>query len=114
MNGRTLGEDIAKYSITSGQVDDEAQRIYSSAPGGVFSNKMGSQSKVYDTLDTDRATGCIRDVEHAYSKDGGLAVLFGNIAQDGCVVKTGRSGRKHLAFQRSGKVFDSQEDACER
>ena len=113
MNGRTLGEDIAKYSITSGQVDDEAQRIYSSAPGGVFSNKMGSQSKVYDTLDTDRATGCIRDVEHAYSKDGGLAVLFGNIAQDGCVVKTAGVDESIWHFSGPAKVFDSQEDACE-
>ena len=113
VNGRTLGEDIAKYSITSGQVDDEAQRIYSSAPGGVFSNKMGSQSKVYDTLDTDRATGCIRDVEHAYSKDGGLAVLFGNIAQDGCVVKTAGVDESIWHFSGPAKVFDSQEDACE-
>ena len=111
VNGRTLGEDIAKYSITSGQVDDEAQRIYSSAPGGVFSNKMGSQSKVYDTLDTDRATGCIRDVEHAYSKDGGLAVLFGNIAQDGCVVKTAGVDESIWHFSGPAKVFDSQADA---
>lgn len=113
VNGRTLGEDIAKYSITSGQVDDEARRIYSSAPGGVFSNKMGSQCKVYDTLDTDRATGCIRDVEHAYSKDGGLAVLFGNIAQDGCVVKTAGVDESIWHFSGPAKVFDSQEDACE-
>ena len=108
VNGRTLGEDIAKYSITSGQVDDEAQRIYSSAPGGVFSNKMGSQSKVYDTLDTDRATGCIRDVEHAYSKDGGLAVLFGNIAQDGCVVKTAGVDESIWKFTGPAKVFDHE------
>lgn len=72
VNGSTLGEDIEKYSILKADVDPEAKRIYTSAPGGVFSTRMGSQNKVYETLDTDRAAGCIRDVEHAYSKDGGF------------------------------------------
>lgn len=113
VNGSTLGEDIEKYSILKADVDSEAKRIYTSAPGGVFSTRMGSQNKVYKTLDTDRAAGCIRDVEHAYSKDGGLAVLFGNIAQDGCVVKTAGVDESIWRFSGPAKVFDSQEDACE-
>ena len=113
VNGSTLGEDIEKYSLLKADVDPEAKRIYTSAPGGVFSTRMGSQNKVYETLDTDRAAGCIRDVEHAYSKDGGLAVLFGNIAQDGCVVKTAGVDESIWRFSGPAKVFDSQEDACE-
>ena len=113
VHGSTLGEDIEKYSILKANVDPEAKRIYTSAPGGVFSTRMGSQNKVYETLDTDRAAGCIRDVEHAYSKDGGLAVLFGNIAQDGCVVKTAGVDESIWRFSGPAKVFDSQEDACE-
>ena len=113
VNGSTLGEDIEKYSILKADVDPEAKRIYTSAPGGVFSTRMGSQNKVYETLYTDRAAGCIRDVEHAYSKDGGLAVLFGNIAQDGCVVKTAGVDESIWRFSGPAKVFDSQEDACE-
>lgn len=113
VNGATLGEDIAKYSILKPEIDPEAKRIYSSAPGGVFSNKMGTQSNAYETLDTDRAEGCIRDVEHAYSKDGGLAVLFGNIAKDGCVVKTAGVDESIWHFSGPAKVFDSQESACE-
>ncbi|MBS6467905.1 MAG: dihydroxy-acid dehydratase [Bacteroides sp.] len=113
VNGHTLAEDIEKYSIMKETVSSEAKRIYSSAPGEVFSNKMGSQSKTYDTLDTDRADGCIRDIEHAYSKDGGLAVLFGNIAQNGCVVKTAGVDASIWKFSGPAKVFDSQEAACE-
>lgn len=113
VNGATLGEEIRKYSVMGDEIDAEAKRIYSSAPGGVFSNRMGTQDKVYETLDTDRAEGCIRDVEHAYSKDGGLAILFGNIAQDGCVVKTAGVDESIWHFCGPAKVFDSQEDACE-
>lgn len=113
VNGATLGEDIAKYSIMKPEVDPEAKRIYSSAPGGVFSNRMGTQDNTYGTLDTDRTAGCIRDVEHAYSKDGGLAVLFGNIAKDGCVVKTAGVDESIWRFSGPAKVFDSQESACE-
>ena len=102
VNGATLGEDIQKYSITGlmlgpdgkwsnnprAIVSKEVGDIYGCAPGGKFSNVMGSQETYWDELDTDRENGCIRDIEHAYTKDGGMAVLFGNIAQDGCVVKT--------------------------
>lgn len=113
VNGTTLGEDIEKYTITKDTLDAEAERIYRSAPGGTFSTRMGSQSSVYQTLDTDRTGGCIRDIEHAYSRDGGLAVLFGNIAQDGCVVKTAGVDESIWHFSGPAKVFDSQEDACE-
>ena len=113
VNGSTLGDDIAKYSITNSNIDPEAKRIYSSAPADKFSNKMGSQSCTYDSLDSDRANGCIRDLVHAYSKDGGLAVLFGNIAQDGCVVKTAGVDESIWKFEGTAKVFNSQEDACE-
>jgi dihydroxy-acid dehydratase len=113
VDGATLEEDLRKYSITDGKIDAEARRIYSSAPAGKFSNKMGSQSCTYDTLDADRANGCIRDLEHAYTKDGGLAVLFGNIAQDGCVVKTAGVDASIWQFSGPAKVFDSQEAACD-
>ncbi len=113
VNGATLGEDIKKYSITGDTIDPEADRIYHSAPAGKFSNVMGSQNTRWESLDTDRANGCIRDIEHAYTKDGGLAVLFGNIAQDGCVVKTAGVAPELWHFEGPAVVFDSQEDACE-
>ena len=113
VNGATLGEDIRKYSITGESIDPEAERIYRSAPGGKFSTKMGSQDARWETLDTDRVNGCIRDIEHAYTKDGGMAVLFGNIAQDGCVVKTAGVAPELWHFEGPAVVFDSQEDACE-
>ena len=74
---------------------------------------MGSQENYYDKLDTDRSKGCIRDFEHAYVKDGGLAVLFGNIAQDGCIVKTAGVDENIFRFKGRAKVFESQEEACE-
>ena len=113
VDGMTLAEAIAKYDISAENVDAEAKRIYTSAPGGKFSIKLGSQDNYYKELDTDRATGCIRDLEHAYSKDGGLAVLKGNIAQDGCVVKTAGVDESIWKFSGPAKVFDSQESACE-
>ena len=113
VNGATLGEDIAKYSITGDVIDPEASRIYHSAPGGKFSTKMGSQNCQWESLDTDRENGCIRDIEHAYTKDGGMAVLFGNIAQDGCVVKTAGVAPELWHFEGPAVVFDSQEAACE-
>ena len=88
VDGMTLAEAIDRYSITSPNVCPEAIQKYKSAAGGKFNLELGSQNAYYQELDTDRAGGCIRDLHHAYSKDGGLAVLKGNIAQDGCVVKT--------------------------
>lgn len=125
VNGATLGEDIEKYSIVgltlengrivagSHPVDPEADRIYHSAPAGRFSTVMGSQDSQWESLDTDRENGCIRDIEHAYTKDGGMAVLFGNIAKDGCVVKTAGVAPELWHFEGPAVVFDSQEDACE-
>ena len=113
VDGATLGEDIAKYSITGETIDEEAARIYGTAPANVFSNTMGSQSTMWESLDKDRANGCIRDLEHAYSKDGGLAILFGNIAKDGCVVKTAGVDESIWKFSGTAKVFDSQDAAVE-
>lgn len=113
VNGATLGEDIEKYSILKKQIDPEADRIYHSAPGGQFCNVLGAQDARWESLDTDRKNGCIRDIEHAYTKDGGMAVLFGNIAQDGCVVKTAGVDESLWHFEGPAVVFDSQEDACE-
>lgn len=113
VDGKTLGEQLRKYDITGNGIDGDAERIYRSAPGRKFSTVMGSQDEQWDTLDTDRSAGCIRDIEHAYTKDGGLAVLFGNIAQDGCVVKTAGVDPSIWKFSGPAKVFDSQEDACE-
>lgn len=113
VDGKTLGEQLRKYDITGNGIDGDAERIYRSAPGRKFSTVMGSQDEQWDTLDTDRSAGCIRDIEHAYAKDGGLAVLFGNIAQDGCVVKTAGVDPSIWKFSGPAKVFDSQEDACE-
>ena len=113
VNGATLAEDIEKYSILKNSIDPEAKRIYSSAPAGVFCNQLGAQNCTYDKLDTDRENACIRDIEHAYTKDGGMAILFGNIAQDGCVVKTAGVDESIWKFSGPAVVFDSQEDACE-
>lgn len=113
VDGMTLGDAIAKYSITGNTIDVEADRIYHSAPGRRFSTVMGSQGAQWESLDTDRENGCIRDIEHAYTKDGGLAVLFGNIAQDGCVVKTAGVDESLWHFSGPAVVFDSQEDACD-
>ena len=113
VDGMTLGDAIAKYSITGNTIDAEADRIYHSAPGRRFSTVMGSQDAQWESLDTDRENGCIRDIEHTYTKDGGLAVLFGNIAQDGCVVKTAGVDESLWHFSGPAVVFDSQEDACD-
>ncbi len=117
VDGMTLSEAMSKYSIVdevamSGDIDDEARRIYESAPGGKFSTQMGSQDNTWP-LDQNRVNGCIRDIAHAYTRDGGLAVLFGNIAPDGCVVKTAGVDESLWHFEGPAVVFDSQEDACE-
>ena len=113
VNGATLGEDIAKYCITGDCIDCEAKRIYSTAPANVFCNTMGAQECAYETLDTDRENGCIRSLENAYTRDGGLAILFGNIAANGCVVKTAGVDESIWKFSGKAKVFDSQEAAVE-
>lgn len=113
VDGLTLGEAIDQYGITSPNVTDKAINKYKSAPARQFNLKMGSQECYFDTLDTDRANGCIRDLNHAYTKDGGLGVLKGNIAIDGCVIKTAGVDESIWKFSGPAKVFQSQEDACE-
>ena len=113
VDGLTLGQAISQYGINSAIVNEEALKKYKSAPGNKFNLVMGSQDNYYDSLDTDRAEGCIRDMGHAYSKDGGLAVLKGNIAIDGCVVKTAGVDESILHFIGPAKVFNSQDAACE-
>lgn len=108
----TLGQAISLYSLTSEQVCSHALEIYRSAPSNQFNMELGSQSSSYESLDTDRSTGCIRDLSHAYTRDGGLAVLKGNIALDGCVVKTAGVDESIWHFEGPAKVFHSQEDAC--
>lgn len=113
VDGMTLGEEIEKYDITGSNVSPKALKKYASAPGGKFNLKLGSQETYYKELDIDRANGCIRNLAHAYSKDGGLAVLKGNIAQDGCVVKTAGVDESILRFTGPARVYDSQEAACQ-
>ncbi len=113
VDGMTLAEEIEKYTVETDHVSDEARRIYLSAPADRFSNELGSQETYYKEFDTDRTVGCIRDLQHAYTKDGGLAVLKGNIAQDGCVIKTAGVDESLFHFSGPAKVFVSQEAACE-
>ena len=112
VDGFTLGEALAKYDITSANLSPEVEAIYKSAPAHRFNLVMGSQNSQYKELDADRATGCIRDIEHAYTKDGGLAILKGNIAQDGCVIKTAGVDESIWKFSGPAKVFTSQDTAC--
>lgn len=112
-DGLTLQQAIDKYDVTAEGVDAEAKEIYSSAPGNRYNIVMGSQNAQYKELDTDRAEGCIRNIQNAYTKDGGLAVLKGNIAENGCVVKTAGVDESIWKFSGPAKVFHSQEEACE-
>jgi len=111
-DGLTLGQALDKYDIMNGPGPD-ADEVYRAAPAGKFNLKMGSQKSRFKALDTDRSEGCIRNIQHAYSQDGGLAVLYGNIAEDGCIVKTAGVDESVLNFTGTGRVFDSQDDAVE-
>lgn len=114
VDGMTLAQAIEKYDITKSMIiSREAEITYKSAPGNRFNLVMGSQDNYYPSFDTDRVNGCIRDLEHAYTKDGGLAVLKGNIALNGCVVKTAGVDESIFKFSGSAKVFHSQDAACE-
>ena len=110
-DGLTLGEAISKYDINKAEPDAEARRIYSSAPGNRRNLVMASQDARFRMLDTDRENGCIRSVDHAYTIDGGLAILKGNIAENGCVVKTAGVKESIWKFSGKAKVFHSQDDA---
>ncbi len=110
----SLKETLDNYDIMRNSALPEAKTIYSSAPGRKGRNlKLASQDTVFEALDTDRANGCIRNIENCYNKDGGLAVLFGNIALNGSIVKTAGVDPSIFKFSGTAKVFDSQEDACD-
>ncbi|PWL63309.1 MAG: dihydroxy-acid dehydratase [Bacteroidales bacterium] len=113
VDGMTLGEAIDSFAPEGKKFSEEASALWHSAPGGGRNLKLGSQSAAYDLLDIDREKGCIRDYDHAYVKDGGLAVLKGNIALDGCVVKTAGVDESIFHFRGPAKVFTSQEEAVD-
>jgi len=112
VDGLILGEALIKYDITLQSTSAEDKIIYKSAPGRKFNLVMGSQNTQYKELDSDRINGCIRNVENAYTKDGGLGILKGNIAQDGCVIKTAGVDESIWKFSGPAKVFTSQDSAC--
>ena len=107
----SLAATLDKYYFASPSFSDEARKTYLSAAAGRYSRQMASQAEYYDSMDDNHATGCIRDMEHAYFKDGGLAVLFGNIARKGCIVKTAGVDPALVRFSGKAKVFESQEQA---
>ena len=112
IDGRTLKEAISEYDITSIKVTDDAKKRFLSSPGNGKRNLvLGSQENYYTELDNDRKNGCIRSIENAYNKDGGLAVLYGNIAESGCIVKTAGVDPSIFKFTGTAKVFNSQDDA---
>jgi dihydroxy-acid dehydratase len=107
------GQPLSSWDLHSQTVSDEATELYHAAPGGVRTTKAYSQSARWESLDMDAESGCIRDVAHAYTKDGGLAVLYGNLATDGAIVKTAGVPEELWTFSGPAKVFESQEDAVD-
>lgn len=108
----TLGEAIATFDVMTTR-DESVKTFFKAAPGGVPTQEAFSQNKRHDKLDTDRQKGCIRDKEHAYTQDGGLAVLYGNIAENGCIVKTAGVDEKIWTFTGKARIFESQEDTVD-
>ena len=114
VDGLPLLEALDKYDLTRLSVTEEAVELYECAPGKRGRNlALGSQNARYEELDRDRTAGCIRDVEHSYSKEGGLAVLFGNIAEKGCIVKTAGVDESIYSFSGPARIYESQEAACD-
>lgn len=114
VEGETLAEILAQWDIVRDSCGDEARNLYLSAPAQSGRNLlMGSQQALYEEADLDREEGCIRDVAHAYSQDGGLAILYGNIAESGCIVKTAGVDPSVFQFQGTARVFSSQDAACD-
>ncbi len=111
VHSATLGEALDEWDIARATCSEKAKEYYRAGPGGVPSNEAFSQKARYAELDDDRKNGCIRSVEHAYSQDGGLAVLHGNLADDGCIVKTAGVDESVLTFTGTAVVFESQDDA---
>ena len=112
VHSKTLGAAIDRWDITISK-DDEANQRFLAAPAGVPSQQAFSQSERWDSLDIDREGGCIRSIENAYSQDGGLAVLFGNLAEAGCIVKTAGVDESILKFSGPARIFESQESAVD-
>ena len=113
VHSRSLGEFLDRWDIRREQVGEEAVELFHAAPGGVRTTRPYSQSARWESLDDDVAAGCVRDVAHAYSADGGLAVLHGNLAPHGAIVKTAGVPEELHEFAGPAKVFESQEDAVE-
>ncbi len=113
VDSASLSEALDRVAVGGRHFDDEAEQLWKSAPSRRRTTEMGTAMSYYDHLDTDRAEGCIRDIDHAYSHDGGLAVLRGNIALDGCVVKTAGVDDSILVFSGRARVFHSQEAAMD-
>jgi dihydroxy-acid dehydratase len=111
VEGLALSQVIERQDITLPSATAEARELYASAPARKFNLTVGSQNEHYADLDTDRVKGCIRSIDNAYSRDGGLAVLFGNLAVDGCIVKTAGVSEKVMHFEGTAKVFESQDEA---
>ncbi|TFL15461.1 dihydroxy-acid dehydratase [Pusillimonas caeni] len=109
----TLRQAIDRWDVNSGHAAEEVLDFYRAAPGGVPTQVAFSQDRYYDTLDVDREGGCVRSREHAYSQDGGLAVLYGNLAPNGCIVKTAGVDESILTFTGTARVYESQESAVE-
>jgi dihydroxy-acid dehydratase len=109
----TLGEAIKQYDLTRPTAGAEAKEIYASAPAGIKNLKLGSQGVMFKEPDLDRENGCIRDMAHCYFRDGGLAILYGNVARDGCVVKTAGVDPSIYNFRGTARIFESQDEACE-
>ncbi|MBN1118456.1 MAG: dihydroxy-acid dehydratase [Bacteroidales bacterium] len=111
---KTLADALKIYDIMSPNITEEAKKLYKSAPGSMGRNLvLASQNKLYAELDADREKGCIRDFNHPYFKDGGLGVLFGNIAENGCIVKTAGVDESIFKFSGPAKVYHSQDAACD-
>jgi dihydroxy-acid dehydratase len=113
VDGLTLGAAIESCDVRSDGLTPEARSLWESAPGGKPNLTLGSQSSTYKELDTDREGGCIRDIEHAYYPDGGLCVLFGNLAENGAVVKTAGVAESLFTFTGRARVFEGQEEASQ-
>ena len=113
VHSSTLGEALDHWDVTTTD-NDMVKSFYRSAPGGVPTQTAFSQDKYYETLDTNRELGCIRNLQNAYSQDGGLAVLFGNIAENGCIVKTAGVDESILKFTGRARICESQEEAVEK
>ncbi|MDG4560230.1 MAG: dihydroxy-acid dehydratase [Candidatus Competibacter sp.] len=111
VHGETLAEALDRWDIARPTSWDEARLRYSAGPAGIPTQEAFSQDTRWPSLDLDRQSGCIRDQAHAYSQDGGLAVLYGNLAEDGCIVKTAGVDESSLVFQGPARVVESQEDA---